>query len=455
METLNRTFKSATNALWNEIQATTQPPQESQPHGEEPMSGIQGTGSVTDPYDGGNRDDQPGAPRTTANTALIPEPLVSTAAATTTAAGDHAQNPQSPSNADLALKNVIVDEPALPTQKMEYPDPMTAAAPTKAAETAGAPSSGSAGMKQLAASGGALQGGKTTGVSEQRGGVLPLTSNSPSAWLGEGSGSGAGETLAIREKKKDDLLQANRGLPASEGMQPAPATATASAHEPNDDDDRLRSSAAAAGIVGAGAGTTTAGAGAGAGAGALRTKPQPDTIPSSSIAPEDKIASKDQPFGARSTSASQPQQQQQTEKPTTTTTTTGAGTASDTESVGPSNEKKDSITSPAEHDTLPTATHDNKVSEEALKGPQTPAPREPFEFEKRMGSKGGAAKSMEGYVFAPQAGAGADGSNDTEAEKHGKGHGQGKMAHLKEKVGKVLHHGSYDIMDTAFAFVEI
>ncbi|RAH46379.1 uncharacterized protein BO95DRAFT_463146 [Aspergillus brunneoviolaceus CBS 621.78] len=459
METLNRTFNNATTALWNEFQPGEQ--QQLQPHGDEPLSGIQGKGTATDPYDGGNRDDQPGAPRTNANTAVIPEPLVSV---TGTSAHDHAKNPKSPSNADVALKSVIVDEPLLqqqqPPKKMETPDPLTAAAPTAAAEAAGAPSSGSHGAKQLAASGvgvglpaGKTQMSSTGGVSEQRG-SLPATSKGqvPSyvgvSGSGSGSGSGAaaaaaagaGETLAIREKEKekekDEILHENRGLPAPEGMGP-----------------EQKSSSTAAG-------TTPITAGGSTGTGALQTRDTPATIPDSSISADDKAytSSKAKPSTSATTTTSQPQQQQQQQlKPTTTSTatqpTSAAGAAdaaaSDTESVGPTNETKearDSTISPTaqKHHETETATAtatdtlprgNTKVSEEALKGPQTPAPREPFEFEKRLGSKGGPAKS--------DAGGGAGGGTGAadEAEKHGKGHGQGKMAHLKEKVGKVLHHG--------------
>ncbi|RAL14637.1 uncharacterized protein BO97DRAFT_404166 [Aspergillus homomorphus CBS 101889] len=420
METLNRTFNNATNALLNEFQTGEQ--QQVQPHGEEPMSGIQGKGTATDPYDGGNRDDQPGAPHTTSNTAVIPEPLVSVTA------GDHAKNPRSPSNADLALKNVIVDEPVLPSQKMEYqpknpsnkmmehpstkklehPDPMTATAPTAAAAAAGAPTSGSNGAKQLSS---AVQSHDyqptttTTGVSEQRG-SLPGSLAAASGAGGSGVGVGAAEpkTLAIREKKdKDDILQGNKGLPA-----PAPAPALSSS-------------------VG---GSEKSKSGS---EGALLLQPQPekraDTIPSASVAVDDKA--KDKP----PTATSQPQQQMKKtdERENTAGATDTARTISDTESVGPANETKDGSSA---GDRLPTGGG-NKVSEEALKGPQIPEPREPFEVEKRLGSKGGPAQSSDAAPGATK--------NANESEEHGDGkaHGhQGKMAHLKEKVGKVLHHSS-------------
>lgn len=53
METINRAFDSASHAIWGE----THP--EHQQHGEEPLSGVQGQGKATDPYDAGNRDGKP------------------------------------------------------------------------------------------------------------------------------------------------------------------------------------------------------------------------------------------------------------------------------------------------------------------------------------------------------------------------------------------------------------
>ncbi|KAJ5745987.1 hypothetical protein N7520_011169 [Penicillium odoratum] len=64
-DTVNRVVNAASTALWGEGN------QESQniAHGDEPMSGVQGKGSAEDPYDGGNRDDQPDAPKSDVNTA--------------------------------------------------------------------------------------------------------------------------------------------------------------------------------------------------------------------------------------------------------------------------------------------------------------------------------------------------------------------------------------------------
>lgn len=51
METVNKYVNAASTVIWgdnNSLQA--------QQHGEEPISGVQGRGRATDPYDAGNRD---------------------------------------------------------------------------------------------------------------------------------------------------------------------------------------------------------------------------------------------------------------------------------------------------------------------------------------------------------------------------------------------------------------
>lgn len=58
METVNHTVTQivsvASNAIWGEN--STEKNQTNVPHGEEPISGVQGKGVVNDPYDAGNRD---------------------------------------------------------------------------------------------------------------------------------------------------------------------------------------------------------------------------------------------------------------------------------------------------------------------------------------------------------------------------------------------------------------
>lgn len=54
MDAVNRALDSASHAIWGETH-----PQHQQ-HGEEPLSGVQGRGTATDPYDAGNREDPTG-----------------------------------------------------------------------------------------------------------------------------------------------------------------------------------------------------------------------------------------------------------------------------------------------------------------------------------------------------------------------------------------------------------
>ncbi|KAF5864796.1 hypothetical protein ETB97_006334 [Aspergillus alliaceus] len=74
MEPIDRAWHTAADSLKNDYQTSEQ--QWTQ-HGEEPISGVQGRGTATDPYDAGNRSEQPGAPQTQKNTALVPEALSS------------------------------------------------------------------------------------------------------------------------------------------------------------------------------------------------------------------------------------------------------------------------------------------------------------------------------------------------------------------------------------------
>ncbi|KAL1847028.1 hypothetical protein Plec18170_008800 [Paecilomyces lecythidis] len=64
METVNKVIDSATQAIWGENSSQGQQQQQQQQHGSEPVSGVTGKGTKADPYDAGNRDEQPDAPAT-------------------------------------------------------------------------------------------------------------------------------------------------------------------------------------------------------------------------------------------------------------------------------------------------------------------------------------------------------------------------------------------------------
>ncbi|GIJ86191.1 hypothetical protein Asppvi_005073 [Aspergillus pseudoviridinutans] len=79
MESVQKAVRDAADGLRNLAFGPQEVTESAAQHGEEPVSGIQGRGTATDPYDAGNRDEQPGAPQTQDNTAVIPEPLESIA----------------------------------------------------------------------------------------------------------------------------------------------------------------------------------------------------------------------------------------------------------------------------------------------------------------------------------------------------------------------------------------
>ncbi|KAJ5832586.1 hypothetical protein N7474_000897 [Penicillium riverlandense] len=57
METISNVVHKASTAIWGEDNSSHQE-QSVEPHGDEPMSGVQGKGAVNDPFDAGNREDQ-------------------------------------------------------------------------------------------------------------------------------------------------------------------------------------------------------------------------------------------------------------------------------------------------------------------------------------------------------------------------------------------------------------
>lgn len=54
MEAVNKVINTASNAIWGETSTQAQDTA-SQEH-DEPISGVQGKGDASDPYDAGNRD---------------------------------------------------------------------------------------------------------------------------------------------------------------------------------------------------------------------------------------------------------------------------------------------------------------------------------------------------------------------------------------------------------------
>ncbi|KAJ5160084.1 Solid-state culture expressed protein (Aos23) [Penicillium canariense] len=66
MDAVSKVVNAASTAIWGDSSATQQ---QSTPQSEEPISGVQGKGVANDPYDAGNREEQPDAPSSEENTA--------------------------------------------------------------------------------------------------------------------------------------------------------------------------------------------------------------------------------------------------------------------------------------------------------------------------------------------------------------------------------------------------
>jgi hypothetical protein len=56
METITRAVQNTSDAFWKEVESLQGTGQEQQQHGEEPIAGVQGKGTPSDPYDSGNKD---------------------------------------------------------------------------------------------------------------------------------------------------------------------------------------------------------------------------------------------------------------------------------------------------------------------------------------------------------------------------------------------------------------
>ncbi|KAL4920455.1 hypothetical protein BDW62DRAFT_198771 [Aspergillus aurantiobrunneus] len=150
METISQAVHNASNALWNEVdmlrgrhQQTGQTTeQRAQQHGEEPISGIQGKGTAKDPYDAGNRDEQPEAPNTKDNTGAATEPVSSTIGGTFNdryrrqsentvfvASGLDPPNPSVEHASGTAAKSTLKDEPLSTHRRTLKDDSISGAGP--------------------------------------------------------------------------------------------------------------------------------------------------------------------------------------------------------------------------------------------------------------------------------------------------------------------------------------
>ncbi|RAK99471.1 uncharacterized protein BO80DRAFT_456495 [Aspergillus ibericus CBS 121593] len=486
METLNNTFTNASNSLWGEVHPTQTPdnPLAAQ-HGDEPLSGIQGKGTATDPYDAGNRDEQPGAPTTRENTAVIPEALASIDV-------DHARNPKSPSNADFGPKNVFIDEPSR-TQKMNYPTGNTTTSGAKQwqSQSGGLPEQRT--QRSTYGQGSPVYSDQE-GAYPQKSRDLAGTSSATSGAYAY-SGQGAQDTLAVRDPaSKDQGLKAESSPSSGRVVQSMPDNAgTGSLQKERDSVGPVMT----AGVTGKGAKSNIDSAGAGSlqkekeyaspivaegttsqpgkekkslsprtAEGAVDKQGAVGTIDSAPTLPQGKeSASKSIPDGANGVASKSPmddkeaQLQQKAKSPTEKTaaekpsmdkSTTSGGIVDSTQKGSKeettdgtmdskSPEQKGKDTASADDNATKEVARNNKVSEEALRGPKTPAPREPYEFEKRLDQR---------RVSRSKQGTDAGKTSDEGAQNKGKesssssSHSHNPMTTLKEKVSKVLHHNS-------------
>ncbi|PYH93699.1 hypothetical protein BO71DRAFT_399522 [Aspergillus ellipticus CBS 707.79] len=409
MDTLNKSFNNASNAMWSDLHSNRTPDQLVEQHGEEPLSGIQGKGTATDPYDAGNRDEQPGAPNTRDNTAVIPEPLASIN-------DDHARNPKSPSNADLGPKNVFVDDPRR-EQNMGYPMGATATTGKRQSQMTGVPEQ----RNPTSAYG---QGSQNT----QNAKDLAGSSSGTGGAYGY-SGQGGQDTLAVRDKmssQKDKELPGQSSTSAGGAVQSTTDTQGTKSMQPKEDEPISP--------------TTTEGVDkevtktkSNEARGLRKEKQSADMSAFGGVDKE----------GAKSKLDDKATEMKQKEKSSMDKTISAGGIADSTQpgkkgkadgedgSASQDNKEKESV------DATKKAAENNEVSEEALKGPQTPAPREPFEFEKRLDEKGGRRS---------KAGADGDAGKDTSkrssngSKSSSSSHHSNPITQLKEKMGKVLHH---------------
>ncbi|GKZ34669.1 hypothetical protein AbraIFM66950_004983 [Aspergillus brasiliensis] len=512
MDTVNRTFNNASNALWSELHPSQTPDSQysSQQHGDEPLSGIQGRGTATDPYDAGNRDEQPGAPRTKENTAVIPESLASTDA-------DHARNPKSPSNADFGPKNVFVNEP-YQGQQMSYPTRGASSGTKQWQSQAAVP-------EQRTRTSTYGQGSNTSGMGSQYTQKGRDTAGSSSATSGAYaySGQGVRDTTAVRDNTSATRDQGVSGKSNISGPTGAYAYSGQEVLDSTDARDEVRvptsinkgttnqrasstgqfaqqmpdksatksmqkeneygSTAVAGGVAGGvigqqgfknnlgqeavqsvtddNAGTRSlqkdmASPSSAIAGGSVGKQGASGNIDQARDAQQEKLsAAKSTPSATDSTPSgvdavnarSQvPNKESRVyqDKSTQDETAGVVGSAQKGSGMGVTDEGRTDSQEKGKESTDDTGDKipkNTKVSEEALKGPKTPA-REPYEFEKRL-DRGYSRSKPSGPDTSRSSNEGAAAAAAQKNKATGNGHtSHGPITQLKEKVNKVLHHNN-------------
>ncbi|OJJ81427.1 uncharacterized protein ASPGLDRAFT_28246 [Aspergillus glaucus CBS 516.65] len=334
METINRALDSASHAIWGETH-----PQHQQ-HGEEPLSGVQGQGKATDPYDAGNRDVQPDAPSTKSPTATTP--------------ASQKKSVLDPTGRSSEPLSPAISEDADP-QIGGYPRPGTGNGFTPAGLASGVPEEPGLDADPV------LDGGESSGVDPKS--VSQAQRHSQNQYQGMANATGVpeGEQRTVMGNNPPGLNSRTSMGPGLGAMgEPSAAVAGGSA------------GGAAGGGAGIGGGAAAAGSTAGRG----------DS--STGQAAEQRASS---------------------------------GGGGESVQYG-----------------KPSGENDHQVSEEALKGPQGPPPKQ-YEFEKEMEEKP-ASKGAGGGQSQPQGGKSAQNGNG--------GHHHFKaMEKMKEKMGRATKAGTH------------
>ncbi|KAL2830026.1 hypothetical protein BDW59DRAFT_29542 [Aspergillus cavernicola] len=368
MDTITHAVQNAGNAIWNEVDALRGTgEQQTAGQGVEPISGIQGKGTVDDPYDAGNRDEQPNAPETNSNTAVMTEPVPSTIP---DLSKSHTATQGSSENENAALATSSLG-PTNPTVN----HPTSVQSPQKTGYGPGASTAGKSTLKDEHI-----------------------------------------RSLGARTTLKDESITKARDVSADETptVVPAPAAAAVSAATNNTNTQERQSEQRNESIT----------------AYSLNQK--------KSLAGEPEQRDQSTAFQGLDQTKSQVGASEQRNKSTTS------------QSLNQSEDKNDNQEGDTSGAAPPTTPHKQKVSEEALKGPKCPPPRDSYDKDKKV--EGGLRKKSEDQKQGGQPKTEkSEGKSDDKKEKshhHGKDTKSKETddhphKSMKEKISNIMHVGHH------------
>ncbi|KAE8148139.1 hypothetical protein BDV25DRAFT_158913 [Aspergillus avenaceus] len=481
MSTFDRAWHTAADSLRNDYQDSER---QWNQHGEEPMAGIQGRGTATDPYDAGNRDEQPGAPRGQQNTAVVPEALssitpsdnsnfkssnkMSSGAAAMqpelnptgdVGVGKPGYQPYSPSRAAPEQRDVRsgLEQQAHPSSlnrghessSRGQGSSMTGAA---AGAGIGAGTAASLGQASSAQQTGLRKPNQTTGLGETGSSQLPGREST-------GYTSNIGQP-SLPGRKRGSLAPGVEDVsPVSETASPfgqSPSTQTPDSTFQKSTSTQLPSREhKPSGLGQINPAQTSGPEGERTVSSPLQKDTQPRSIPAENEGPEPRTLSSglaNQTSHQPSTSSTQRQSTQQPRDSTTEHSTTEYPT----ESTQKSTDSTQSTSKGETPNVAPDAEHvgftpkTDHVSKEALEGPQCPPASDKYEAERkndeRMDRMTGSADKKKSADLsntatedkATESKTSDSKQSDTGKSDSGKSSG-GTMAHIKEKVEKVIH----------------